>query len=483
MKISEIRKLLKNLISGDVYWDKEILEFYSVDASLYQIFPKIIVIPKSEKDVITTIKIANKNKISVTARGAGTGLVGNSLNEGIIIDLRNFDSINIQKNFVEIGAGVQKGSLDKALKKKHKFSAPNPSIGPYCAMGGIIGNNASGSKTIKYGSTLENLIEITFIDGKGKKIILPQNQTFGKKILRIAKKIDVSKFPKVSKNSCGYRLDSINSVQDAHKILAGSEGTLGIILSAKMKIRSLPKKRLLFVVEYQSVYDAASDCLKISKSKPSGLEFVDRDTLVNFDFEFKKNTKCLLFVEYDTNIDTKSKSFAKLVSGKISKKITKEKEIEKWWKYRDLALSFSLKSIKFQDRVPHIIEDATVPLEKLGELFSLIEKTNKKFHTKTIMYGHAGNGNIHVRIISKRKKIFLIDEISKYYFEHVFKLGGSITGEHGDGIARSWFIPKQYGPKNFKAFIELKKMLDPSNILNPNKITSHKKHLKKLEPL
>ncbi len=99
------------------------------------------------------------------------------------------------------------------------------------------------------------------------------------------------------------------------------------------------------------------------------------------------------------------------------------------------------------------------------------------------MYGHAGNGNIHVRIISKRKKIFLIDEISKYYFEHVFKLGGSITGEHGDGIARSWFIPKQYGPKNFKAFIELKKMLDPKNILNPNKITSHKKHLKKLEPL
>ena len=483
MKISEIRKFLKNLISGEVYWDKEILEFYSVDASLYQIVPKIVVIPKSEIDVINTVKVANQNKISVTVRGAGTGLVGNSLNDGVIIDLKNFDSIKIHRNFVEFGAGVQKGNLDKALMRKQKFSAPNPSIGPYCAMGGIIGNNASGSKTIKYGSTLDNLIEVTFIDGKGRKIILPKNKTLGKKILRTAKKRDISKFPKVSKNSCGYRLDSINSLQDTHKILAGSEGTLGIILSAKMKTQKIPKKRILFVVEYQSIYDASYDCILINKSKPSGLEFVDRDTLVNFDYNFKKNTKCLLFVEYDSNIDLKNKSFLKLISGNISKKITHEKEIQKWWKYRDLALSFSLKSIKYQDRVPHIIEDATVPVEKLGKLFSSIEKMNKKFHTKTIMYGHAGNGNIHVRIISKRKKISLLDEISKFYFEEIFKLGGTITGEHGDGIARSEYIEKQYGSKNFKAFIELKKILDPKNILNPNKITSHKKSLKKLESL
>ena len=125
MKILEICNSLQNLISGDVLWNKEILEFYSVDASLYQIIPKVVVIPKTEKDVILVVKFANKNKISVTVRGAGTGLVGSALNDGIIIDLKNFDSINIQKNYVTVGAGVIKGNLDKALKIKmiHPFSA------------------------------------------------------------------------------------------------------------------------------------------------------------------------------------------------------------------------------------------------------------------------------------------------------------------------------------------------------------------------
>ena len=161
-------------------WEDEILKFYSVDASLYQIIPKVVVIPKTEKDVISVVKFANKNKISVTVRGSGTGLVGSALNDGIIIDMKKFDTINIQKNYVKIGAGVIKGSLDKELKIKRKFFPPNPSIGPYCSLGGIIGNNASGSKTLKYGSTIDNIKEITFVDGQGKKITLPNDQKTGK---------------------------------------------------------------------------------------------------------------------------------------------------------------------------------------------------------------------------------------------------------------------------------------------------------------
>jgi FAD/FMN-containing dehydrogenase len=144
-------------------------------------------------------------------------------------------------------------------------------------------------------------------------------------------------------------------------------------------------------------------------------------------------------------------------------------------------LSYSLKSIKKEDRNPHIIEDAAVPLEKLGELFLLINKINKKFETKTIMYGHAGNGNIHVRIISNRQKIKTLEKISETYFNQIIELGGTITGEHGDGIARSEFVKKQYGYTNFKIFNELKEIFDPKKILNPWKITSHNKRFKKLE--
>lgn len=474
MKILEICNSLKNLISGDILWDKEILKFYSVDASTYQIIPKIVVIPKIEKDVISVVKFANKNKISVTVRGNGTGLVGSALNDGIIMDLKNFDSIKIHKNYVKIGVGVSKGKLDRELKFKKKFFPPNPSVGSYCSVGGIIGNNSSGSRTLKYGSAIDNVKEITFIDGRGEKITLPDNHKTGKRIIKFANKIDLNHFPQVSKNSCGYRLDSIKSLKDTHKILAGAEGTLGIILSVKLFLKNLPSKRMLFVVEYFSVKNAAKNCIEIKNLGPSALEFVDKFTLRNIDFKFSKGTNCLLFVEFDSNIKENETSFKKIITGKIIKKLTGENEIEKWWKYRDFALSYSLKSIKKENRVPYVIEDAAVPLEKLGKLFSIIDKINQKFQTKTVTYGHAGNGNIHVRIISNLKKIKTLEKISEEYFDQVIELGGTITGEHGDGIARSQFIKSQYGLKNYRIFKELKNYFDPNNILNPGKIINHR---------
>jgi len=465
---------LRRSIKGQVLKNKEILNFYSVDASLYQIIPDVVVIPETEKDVITTVKFANRKKIPLTVRGAGTGLVGGSLNTGIIVDLKNLCQIKISKKFAIVQPGVLKGNLDIFLEKNGKFFPPNPSIGSYCAIGGIIGNNASGSRTLKYGSTIDNILEITFIDGKGEKIILPKEERVGNKILKLAQKINLERYPKTSKNSCGYRLDSIKSIKDTHKILAGSEGTLGIMVSAKIRIRDIPLTKYLFIVEYNSLQKAANDCLFIKKTNPSAIEFVDKSTLLNFNFKFKRNTNCILFVEYDSNLGSCEKELKKIIGPLRIKKIRLEKEIQKWWKYRDLALSYSLKSIRMEERVPHIIEDAAVPIEKLEKLFELINKINKKFHTKTVMYGHAGNGNIHVRLISSQKNKEKLQKISKEYFEHVIKLGGTITAEHGDGIARSPFVKKQYGDQNYKTFKELKKALDPNWILNPGKIISDK---------
>jgi len=483
MNPSKICRELKKTIKGEIFQEPEILQFYSVDASLYQIIPKIVIFPRDEKDVVYIIKFANKNKISVTARGAGTGLVGNSLNTGIILDLKNLNSIKASKNFVKVQPGVLKGNLDNYLKNKKKFFPPNPSIGTYCSIGGMIGNNASGSRTLKYGSVIDNISEITFVDGVGKKIKLPNDKKFGKKILKLSEKIDLDKYPKTSKNSCGYRLDQIKSINDTQKILVGAEGTLGIIVSAKLKIRDIPNKKILFIIEYNSLQEAAKNCLEIRKTKPSAIEFVDQPTLENFNFNFKKSTKCLLFVEYDSNLDVNEKKLCTIVNVRKLNKIKSETKIQQWWKYRDLALSYSLKAIKSEDRVPHIIEDAAVPLEKLGELFSLIEEINKKFQTKTVMYGHAGNGNIHVRIISNREKIKSLQKISLEYFDKVIKLGGTITAEHGDGIARSEFIEKQYGKSNYLIFKNLKKTFDPKKILNPGKITDFNKKLKTLEDL
>ncbi len=163
-----------------------------------------------------------------------------------------------------------------------------------------------------------------------------------------------------------------------------------------------------------------------------------------------------------------------MISGKITKKLTKKQEIYKWWKYRDSSLFFSLRSIKKEKRIPHVIEDAAVPIEKLPEFFKILENINKKFKTKSVVYGHIGNGNLHVRLIGDRKKTILVKNIAIQYFDEIIRMGGTITAEHGDGLARSEFIKKQYGKTNYQTFQEIKKLFDPNNILNPGKIISKK---------
>jgi FAD/FMN-containing dehydrogenase len=475
-------KILESKIKGEVHNEKHFKKFYSVDSSSYQIIPQIIVIPINEEDVIKTIKIAKKHGTSVTVRGAGTGLVGSALNYGIIIDMKKINSIRINKKSAIVGSGVLKGKLDIELQKKGKFFPPNPSIGNFCSLGGMLGNNSSGSRSIKYGSTIDNVKEITFIDGNGKKITLPKNKQVSKKIFQNIK-IDNNNIPKTSKNSSGYQIKKITSEKNAHKIIIGSEGTLGIIISAKLNILDIPKKRILYIIEYKSIFEAAKNSQLIAKTAPSTLEFVDKNTLKHIKFHFDKSAQCLLFVEYDENIKNIQNELKSIISGKIIQKLDTNSDMKTWWRHRDSSLHYSLKSIKTELRIPHIIEDAAVPLVKMSKLFSVLKNIEKKYKVKTIIYGHIGNGNIHVRLISKRKNTKMVKNIAIEYFNEVIKNKGTISAEHGDGLARSEFIKKQYGVTNYQTFKKIKQVLDPDFILNPGKIITKKstvvKNLKK----
>ena len=475
-------KILESKIKGEVHNEKHFKKFYSVDSSSYQIIPQIIVIPINEEDVIKTIKIAKKYGTSVTVRGAGTGLVGSALNYGIIIDMKKINSIRINKKSAIVGSGVLKGKLDIELQKKGKFFPPNPSIGNFCSLGGMLGNNSSGSRSIKYGSTIDNVKEITFIDGNGKKITLPKNKQVSKKIFQNIK-IDNDNIPKTSKNSSGYQIKKITSEKNTHKIIIGSEGTLGIIISAKLNILDIPKKRILYIIEYKSIFEAAKNSQLIAKTAPSTLEFVDKNTLKYIKFNFDKSAQCLLFVEYDENIKNTQNELKSIISGKIIQKLDTNSDMKTWWRHRDSSLHYSLKSIKTELRIPHIIEDAAVPLEKMHKVFLLLKNIEKKYKVKTIIYGHIGNGNIHVRLISKRTNAKLIKNIAIEYFNEVIKNKGTISAEHGDGLARSEFIKKQYGMTNYQTFKKIKQVLDPDFILNPGKIITKKstvvKNLKK----
>jgi FAD/FMN-containing dehydrogenase len=179
-------------------------------------------------------------------------------------------------------------------------------------------------------------------------------------------------------------------------------------------------------------------------------------------------------VEYDEKISSNEKKLRSIVTGKIAKKLQTDEEILRWWRYRDSSLHYSLKSMKKEKMIPHVVEDAAVPLVDLPKVFSELNKINKKYNTKSIIYGHAGNGNVHVRLISSEQKITIVKKIATEYFHEIIKLNGTITAEHGDGLARSEFIKKQYGAKNYQIFKEIKRFFDPANILNPGKIITTK---------
>ncbi|HEX5457497.1 MAG TPA: FAD-binding oxidoreductase [Candidatus Nitrosotalea sp.] len=470
MKPSQVGPSLSKIVKCAVSWDRPTQNFYSVDASSYKLKPLVVTFPRNESDVVKIIKFAKKYHIPVTPRGAGTGLVGSALGNGIILDMRHFDEIKLGKNHVKVGSGVFKGRLDKILKKQGRFIGPDPSIGPYCTIGGMIGTNASGIHSVKYGSVIDNLIQVRMVSSHGIVIKLPGNHNF-KNITKNIRPAEIQ-FPKVSKNSCGYRIDRISTEKDLHKLIVGSEGTLGIVTSAKLRTYALPKNILLCTIHYNTLTEAARDIPKIMELKPSAVEIVDRNIAKHIKIKIPSQTGCLLFVEFDETIQSNKKRIYKIISGTMIKTDSSMDNIKKLWNFRNSALAYSLQSITKSETMPTLIEDAVVPVKRLPLLLKMLDMISKKYGLKVIIYGHAGNGNLHIRPIIRQKEAHLIKKIASEFFSGVISIGGSITGEHGDGLARSEFVKMQYGKKIYHIFKQVKKQFDPENILNPGKIIS-----------
>ncbi len=471
MKPSDIGQELSKKVRCQVSWDNHVRDCYSVDASSYLIKPQIVTFPRNESDIIKIIKFARKYHIPVIPRGGGTGLVGSALGRGIILDMRHLDKIKLGSKHVKVGSGVFKGRLDKILKKQGRFIGPDPSIGPFCTIGGMIGTNASGIHSLKYGSVIDNLIQVRMISSSGVVIEFPGKNKFNSIIKKIHSKNEIH-FPKVSKNSCGYRIDVLSSEKDLYKLIAGSEGTLGIITSAKISTYELPKSILLCIIHYKTLSEAVRDVPEIIKSRPSAVEIVDNNITKYIKVNVPKSG-CLLFVEFDNNIQPNRKQIQKITSGRIIRVESDTEKIKKLWNFRNSALAYSLRSITKNETMPTLIEDAVVPVRRLPLLLKMLDMISKKYGLRMIIYGHVGNGNIHIRPILKQKDLRLIKNIAHEFFSGVIGIGGSITGEHGDGLARSEFVKMQYDAKTYSIFKNIKKQFDPKNILNPGKIISN----------
>ncbi|MBA3750757.1 MAG: FAD-binding oxidoreductase, partial [Nitrosopumilus sp.] len=275
----ELRRIAKGEILSD-NWSREI---YSVDASHYAIKPSVVVCPVDKYDIEKICKYCFSKNVPITARGAGTGLLGQSLSNDIVIDFTKYmDKITeIETDYVEVQPGVVKGILDKELKKRGKFLPPDPASSNYCTIGGMIANNSSGAHCLGYGSTIDFLQEINVVYSDGTTgYVNSNNKSDDFKMSNLLKLLSPyidfiqSRYPKVTKNSCGYRLDAVINDQgfSPHKIFAASEGTLGILTSARLKILDIPLYRHLLLLGFDDLLSAIFEVPRILQFSPIALE-------------------------------------------------------------------------------------------------------------------------------------------------------------------------------------------------------------------
>lgn len=479
-----IHEALIRIAKGEVFDDPWSRRVYSVDASHYEVIPEAIVCPVDSGDIQAVCRFSSANRRRLSARGAGTGLLGQSLSDGIILDLTKHMNriVEVGDDYVVTQPGIVKGVLDRELLKKGKFLPADPASSNYCTIGGMIANNSSGIHCHGYGNTIDFLEGVRLVYADGSEGVAdckswdPRMASL-KELLLPEREMIRNGYPDVAKNSCGYRLDS--AIQHGkfhpHKVVAASEGTLGIVTESRFRILDLPEQRSLFVIGFPDIQHAISVVPAILKFSPVALEMMDHSVISAGTGDIEKG--CLLFVEFAGKRSVADRRFESCMdkvreSGAILEYASDEASLEKVWAARKGALNNIMKLTVGSRRPIGLIEDTVVPVENLQQHLHSILEEYQQHHLDYVLYGHVGDGNLHTRPLinlESEGQVRTINEIASNVFRRVAKYKGSITGEHGDGIARTPYVEMLYGKSITQLFRRVKELFDPQLLLNPGK--------------
>ena len=527
--MSSILENFRDQIKGEVVSDVHARDYFSTDGGIFKIEPKLVVYPRNENDVVETVKFSAKmaergKQLPITARGKGTDQSGASLSEGISLvfpaHMKKITRLTQQE--ISLQPGIVYATAETVLKSHGRFLPPYPASVEFCTIGGAVANNSSGEKTLKYGATRNYVTGLRVVLSNGEVI---ETRRLNKKELKQKKKLKnfegelytkldeliesnkeliYGNRPGVSKNSAGYALWDIKRSDgsfDLSQLFTGSQGTLGIITEAKFRHVAFNPHTTLLVGYFESIAKMQQAVIKISKLSPSAQELVD-DNVIRFVQENRpevikgllpeKMPKVILLVEFDdekSKIQKKKADAAKAIlaeSAFETRISTNRDEQDNLWRIRRQAAAVIWMQQGPKKALP-IIEDAIVPIEKFEEFLERAYKILDKYKVNVAVWGHAGNGHLHIQPfmdlsnIKDRHKIFtLTDE----FYKMVLGLGGSISGEHNDGIMRGPYLRQMYGAEMFGLFREVKKLFDPKSILNPRAKTGASKeygvvHLRK----
>ncbi|MFC4722640.1 FAD-binding and (Fe-S)-binding domain-containing protein [Geojedonia litorea] len=526
MEVSLARVLneLSADLEGDLFCDLLHKTIYATDASVYRKLPLGVAYPKTNEDLQKLINFATTHSISLIPRAAGTSLAGQCVGDGLVVDISKYFTkiIDFDENnkTVTIQPGVIRDELNNFLAPYGLFFGPNTSTSNRCMIGGMVGNNSSGTTSIKYGVTRDKVIELKTILSDGSEAVfgeLKSEDYFSKmdgntlessiykslfnELTNVENQAEIKReYPKSSihRRNNGYAVDELlnsklfggsNSIINLSKLLAGSEGTLAFTTEIKLQLDNLPPaKNIIVAGHFSSIQESMEAVVIAMKHDLYTCELMDKTILdctknnreqLKNRFFVEGDPKAILMFEICTNDENESIKLANALIADLEKnklgyafpKLSGH-EIHQALELRKAGLGL-LGNIVGDDKAVACIEDTAVELHDLPNYISEFSQMMKDFGQEAVYYAHAGAGELHLRPIlnlKKKEDLVLFREITNKTAELVKKYGGSFSGEHGDGIVRAEFIPKMIGKKNYALLKRIKLSFDPNNIFNRGKI-------------
>ncbi|MGE3807205.1 MAG: FAD-linked oxidase C-terminal domain-containing protein, partial [Gemmataceae bacterium] len=501
-----VRDDLKGIIRGDLLFDQMSCALYSTDASIFQVEPLGVVAPRDEEDVQALVRYAAEHQLPLIPRGAGSGLAGESLGRGLVVDLsRHLRSVlEVTSNTVRVQPGVVLRELNAVLARAGRRFAPDPSSAAQCTLGGMLATNASGARVLRHGYTRDHVSDLRVVLDSGDVFgvgIEPRQPTEdGAARLRdvvqatialIEENADLIKRtqPRTPYNRCGYLLNDVLGRDGLHlaRLLVGSEGTLGLFTEATLKTIPLPVSRSLVLLGFANQETALRAAMRTVPTGPSACELIDHRLLTlvgEQDAELASvipaGTQALLLVEYESEEGPGAgRAAADLVDllqrgeGLPARSLiaTEPLAVDRLWNLRETALP-NLYSLRGGTHPLPFIEDVGVPLEALPDFLRRVQDILQKYEATASYLIHAGTGQVHTRPfldLQHHEDVAKLWAIAEEVHSLAIELKGTISTQHGTGLARTPWVARQHG-RLYPVLRELKAIFDPHDLFNPGKI-------------
>ena len=504
---------LRKLVSGEVRFDKMSRILYSTDASIYQIEPVGVVIPRNDEDVIAVVETANRYGVSVLPRGGGTSLGGQTVGHSIVMDFSKYMNrvieVNEEERWVRTQPGIVLDVLNHHLRDSGLLFAPDPSTSNRGNVGGALGNNSCGAHSIMWGKTVDNVHDLDVVLSNG------QPTRFGAldgSQLEARMRIDglegdiysrlfeigeanrdeiIARYPKIQRRVSGYNLDEFLSGMGFNmaRFVVGSEGTLVTVTEAKLKLVPQPRVTALGVLHCNDLIESMDATVAALEMQPAAVELIGsmiiRQAKSNLAYSritdfIDGDPEALLAIEVagDTAEEVRSKldhladALVRRGLGYTFLKLMRPEDQAKVWDVRKAGLGLMMNVPGDAKPLP-FVEDCAVAPEHLPDFVRKFDDIVTSNGTQAGYYGHASVGCLHIRPLINLKDQEGVDRmvsIAEEVGDLVMEYGGSMSGEHGDGLVRSWFNRKMFGERLYSAFRDVKQAFDPDGIMNPGKI-------------